>query len=130
MRCLILLALAMTVSAAQVESAPSPWKGLWAVDAVVEIAGDLKLPRDAKAIAPVRRYYMRDPVVQTLGDRQFLVAKGVVIWQETVAVPLNSVVAMGQFINNQVLVQETRKDPNVAIQVIEKSDVVLDPTRK
>ena len=130
MRFLLLLSLTMAASAAQVESAPIPLKGLWAVDAAVDLPGDAKLAKEAKTVGPVRRYYMRDPSTLALGDRTFLVGKGVVDWQETVAVPLDSVVALAQFINNQVLTQAVRKEIDVQIQVEKGKDVVLEPTRR
>ena len=130
MRFLLLLSLTLAATAAQVEIAPTPWKGLWAVDAAVELPGDAKQAKEAKTVGPVRRYYMRDPSTLALGERTFLVGKGVVDWQETVAVPLDSVVALAQFVNNQVLVQTVRKEIDVQLQVEKGKDVVLEPNRR
>lgn len=107
MRYVVLLILATLSYAATVADPPAPASttlsplpaGYWAIDAVVRLAVESKKNEE---ISQVRRYVMKDPRPVAVGDKVFLIGEGIRDWQAdgTVAVPIDTVVAMARFANN------------------------------
>lgn len=109
MRWIVPLLLTVAVTVMAEDSLPA---GYWAVDALVVPA--LAEPQRKDEAPVVRRYYLKDPRVVVVGKRDLLLGDGIIDGQTggSVAVPLDTVVAMLRFTNNQEFVRNAgRGDP-------------------